>query len=64
MGLLLKHFDYKNVLLDMLSISNYGLAIQPLQCLKWETAVLKAVIDNMKENERIHNPTNLQRDVL
>ena len=35
MGLLLRHFDCSNVVLDMLSAPNYGLEIPPLQCLKW-----------------------------
>ena len=34
MGLPLRHFDHNNVILDMLSAPNYGLAIPPLQCLK------------------------------
>ena len=48
----------------MLSAPNYGLAIPTLQCLKWETAIANAVIDNMKENDGIYIPTNLQKDVL
>ena len=34
MGLSLRHFDRNNVILDMLSAPNHGLAIPPLQCLK------------------------------
>ena len=48
----------------MLSAPNYGLAISPLQCVKWETAIANSVIDNIKENNGVYIPTNLQRDVL
>ena len=48
----------------MLRAPNYGLAILPLQYLKWETAIANAVIDNIKENNGICFPTNLQEDVL
>ena len=64
MVLSLRHFGCNNVILDMLSASNYGLAIPPRQCLKWETAIANAVIDNMKENDGVYIPTNLQKDVL
>ena len=52
----LRHFDRNNVILDFLSAPDYGLAIPPLRCLKWETAIANAVIDNMKENDRIYTP--------
>ena len=48
----------------MLNAPNYGLAIPSLQCLKWETAIANAVIDNVKENDGIYIPTNLQKDVF
>ena len=64
MGLLLRHFDCDNILLDILSTPNYGLAIPSPQWLKWETAIAKVVVNNMKENQRICSPTNLQKNVF
>ena len=48
----------------MLRAPNYGLAIPPLQCFKWETTIANAIIDNMKKNDGICIPTNLQKDAL
>ena len=64
MGLSLSYFDRNNVILDMLSAPNYGLAIPTLQCLKWETTIANDVIDNMKENYGMYIATNLQKDVI
>ena len=64
MGLLLRHFDCDNILLDILSTPNYGLAIPSPQWLIWETAIAKVVVNNMKENQRICSPTNLQKNVF
>ena len=64
MGLSVRHFDYNNVILDMLSAPNNGLAVPHLRCLQWKTAVANVVIDNMKENDGIYIPINLQKDVL
>ena len=45
----------------MLSTPNYGLATAPLQCLKWETTIANAVIDNM---QGIYVQSNLENDVV
>ena len=64
MGLSLRHFDCNNVILNMLRSPSYGLAIPPLKCFKWETAIANAVINNMKEKDGIYIPTNIQKDVF
>ena len=63
MGLLRRYFDRDNILLDVLSTPNYGLAIPSPQWLKWETAIAEVVVNNMKEIQRICNPTNHQKNV-
>ena len=61
MGSPLRHFDCNNVILDMLSAPDHGLAIPPLQCLEYETTIANAVINNMKEKDGIYISTNLQK---
>ena len=60
MGFLLRHFHCSNIVFDVLSAPNHGLAIPTLQYLKWETAIANAVIDNLI----ISFSTNPQEDVL
>ena len=51
MGLLRRYFDCDNILLDVLSTPNYGLAIPSPQWLKWETAIAEVVVNNMKKSK-------------
>ena len=64
MGLAMRQYNRNNHVINLLSAPNFGLSITPKQCLKWETRLANAVIDNMKENNNIYIPQNLQKNTL
>ena len=48
----------------MLSAPNYGYSITPRQCLKWETSIANAVINNIQLNNDVYIPPGMAKDVI
>ena len=54
MALTMRQYDRNNHVIKLLSAPNFGLSITHKQCLRWETRLANAVIDNMKENDNTY----------
>lgn len=49
LGLALRSYDRNNDVLKLLSAPNFGFTIPPRICVKWETAIGNAVLENMSK---------------
>ena len=59
-----RQYDRNNHVIELLSAPNLGLSITHKQCLRWETRLANAVIDNMKENDNTYIPQSLVKGVI
>ena len=61
LGLALRSYDRNNDVLKLLSAPNFGFTIPPRICVKWETAIGNAVLENMSKNGS-YIPTGLVKN--
>ena len=64
MALTMRQYDRNNHVIKLLSAPNLGLSITHKQCLRWETRLANAFIDNMKENNNTYIPQSLVKGVI